>query len=389
MAGARRLVFFGRGEWMEKSMNYLSRQAAYIVDNNPYEHGQEEGGLTIHSPERLTRENPDDLFILITTSGFPEVDKQLRGYGFQPGAHYCVSPSLRNFNVVSRINGHSQTVHLTCSDQPNPDDEETGGGLYAYDTETRAKRKLISGLCHGIVQSDETLLLVDDTVGVRVLDPNLQTTRAISFPAKSRPHRISNCPKRNLAFVGFSGRDSIGVYDVADGTQVDEVPLSRKFRKTGLAQHHVNDCCVHGDTLYVSMFSFSGNWKIGMYDGGVMQLDIDSRTWLGPVVQDLWMPHTPIVIRGILYYCDSMRGIVSDTTWRVLSEFNGFVRGITHDDAFFYVGQSTHRYIDRREGTTSNISLDTGIFMVDPVHKATKFFSMPELSDINSVLVIK
>ena len=34
------IIFFGRGEWLTKSLPYLSKQAAFIVDNNPYEHGQ-------------------------------------------------------------------------------------------------------------------------------------------------------------------------------------------------------------------------------------------------------------------------------------------------------------------------------------------------------------
>lgn len=388
LLAGRKLVFFGRGEWMEKSIPYLTKSAAYIVDNNRYEQGQKESGLPIYAPERLKEEDPEKLFIIVATSGFPDVDQQLRGYGFRPGVHFCVSPSLKNFKVVSRINGHSQLLYFTCSDRPAPDDPNRGGGLYSYDIASRQKTKLIQGLCHGIVQSGNRLFLVDDLVGVRVLNLALKTTETIELPPKSRPHGIAHCPKRNMLFINYSGRDAVGMFDVESGESKGEISLSGKFKRSGVAQHHLNDVCVYDDYLYLSMFSFSGNWKIGMYDGGIMQYDIDTGTCMGPVVSDLWMPHTPIVINGVLYYCDSMRGIVSDTTWRVMTQFNGFVRGITYDGEFFYIGQSTHRYIDRREGTTNNISLDTGIFLVDPVHKATKFFSIPELSDINSVLVV-
>jgi hypothetical protein len=84
-----------------------------------------------------------------------------------------------------------------------------------------------------------------------------------------------------------------------------------------------------------------------------------------------------------------MRGIVSDTTWRVMAQFSGFIRGIAYDGMYYYLGQSAHRYIDRRDRTANNISLDTGIFLVDAAHKVTKFFSIPELTDINSVIVIE
>jgi hypothetical protein len=379
----RKLVFFGRGEWMGKSLPYLVQPAAYVVDNNRYEHGQEEAGLQIYSPERLKEEDPDKIFVVITTTSFPDVDLQLRSYGLRPGTHYCVSPSLKNFQVTSRINSHGQTIHFTCSDQP-----DRGGGLYSYDIATRQKTRLIKGLCHGIVQSGRQIFMVDDTVGIRIMDPDLKTTRILDLPGKSRPHGIAHCAKRNILFVNFSGRDAIGMYKVDSGEYLGEISLSEKFQKTGVAQHHINDCCVYGDYLYVSMFSCSGNWKIGMYDGGILEFDIDSRKCTGPVATNLWMPHTPIVINGVLHYCDSMRGIVSDTTWRVMTQFSGFVRGITYDGTYFYVGQSAHRYLDRREGTTNNISLDTGIFLVDAVHKVTKFHSIPDLTDINSVIYL-
>ena len=380
-------MFFGRGEWMEKGLNYLAAPPAFAVDNNRYEQGQEEAGFAIYHPDKLTEEPSGSLFILITTTGFPDVGKQLQELGFKAGEDYCVSPSLKNFQVVARINGHDNQAYLTCSDRPD-ESEDRGGGLYRYDLMTRQNTKVINGLCHGIVQSGDRVFLVDDLVGIRLLDREMNTSRIFGLPPKSRPHGISYCPVRNLVFVSFSGRDSVGVYDADTGELVDELCLSLKFKRHSVAQHHVNDCCVFDGSLYVSMFSLTGNWKIGMYDGGVLEFDIDSKELIGSVASNLWMPHTPVVINGKLYYCDSMRGIVSDTSWDVTTQFNGFVRGIAYDGCFFYIGQSTHRYIDRREGTTNNVSLDTGLFLVDPVHKATRFFATPELSDINNVMVL-
>jgi hypothetical protein len=385
----KKLVFFGRGEWMEKTIPYLAASAAYVVDNNPYEQGQQEAGLTIFAPDKLREEEPDSVFIIIATSGFLDVIQQLQQYGFRPGTHYCVSPSLKNFHVVSRIDGHRQVVHFTCSDRRDENNPHRGGGLYSYDLQTRAKEKLIDGMCHGAVVSKDRVFLVDDTVGLRIMSTTLSTLRTIELPPKSRPHGIAYCPGRERVYVTFSGRDSIGEYDVKTGESLREIRLSAKFERSGVAQHHVNDLYVHGDYLYVSMFSHSGNWKIGLYDGCILQFDLETGECMGPAVSNLWMPHTPVVINGTMYFCDSMRGVVSDSTWRILTRFNGFVRGISHDGSFFYIGQSTHRYIDRREGTTDNISLDTGIFLVDPVHKVTKFFSMPELSDINSLLIVR
>jgi len=230
--------------------------------------------------------------------------------------------------------------------------------------------------------------MVDDEVGVRVMNLDLKTTSILSMPAKSRPHGIAYYEDNDVLAVNFSGRDAVGLFHVASGELIREIKISDKYEKMGVPQHHINDCCVYGGYLYVSMFSFSGNWKIGMYDGGIMQYDIETGQCLGPVVSNLWMPHTPIVIDGVLRYCDSMRGIVSDSTWKVLIKLSGFVRGITYDGQYYYVGQSAHRYIDRLEGTMNNIALDTGIYLVDPVCKASRFYSIPDVTDINSVIVL-
>ena len=383
----KRVVYFGRGDWMEKTMNYLAAEAAYIVDNSKYEQGQTERGLKIYSPEKLRTENLGKLLVIITTSAFQEVEEQLRGYGLVPGRHFCVSPSLKNFHAISRVNKHEQVIYVTCSDQPLEEESQRGGGLYSFDIQSREMNKIISGLCHAIVEGKDCIYLVDDAQGILVLEKDFGLHEKFQLPPKSRPHGIAYCPQRELIFVSFSGRDSIGIYDAHSYEQIEETVLSNKWQITGIAQHHVNDLCVLNNSLYASMFSFSGHWKIGVYDGGIMEFDIDSREKLGPVVGDLWMPHNPTIIRGMLFYCDSMRGRVYGTMWNPLTEFSGFARGLAYDGEFYYVGQSMHRYIDRREGTTNNISLDTGVFMVDGESKATKFFSMPQITNIHAVFV--
>jgi len=383
----KRVIFFGRGEWMEKTLNYLATDGDYIVDNNKYEHSQVERGLKIYSPEKLRTENWEEIFIIITTSGFQEVETQLCEFGFISERHFCISPSLKNFRSISRINKHKQTIYLTCSDRYLKGELERGGGLFSYDIQTGNTKKVINGLCHGIVEGSGCIYLVDDTTGIRVLEKNFEVRDRFELPPKSRPHGIAYCAERKLIFVNFSGRDSIGIYESRSYKKIDEIFLSNKWQQTKIAQHHVNDVCVYGNSLYVSMFSLSGNWKIGAYDGCILEIDIDLRQVLMPVVSNLWAPHSPTIVNGMLFYCDSMRGKVYKSTWKILIECNGFVRGIEYDGEFYYIGQSMHRYIDRREGTTNNISLDTGVFMVDGTDKVTKFFAMPHLTDINAIFI--
>ena len=64
-------------------------------------------------------------------------------------------------------------------------------------------------------------------------------------------------------------------------------------------------------------------------------------------------------------------------TWKTLIELTGFVRGLAYDSRFFYVGHSMHRHIHRLANVRNNISIDTGIYMVEDDSKVTKFLRYP------------
>ena len=385
----RRIIFFGRGEWIRKSMSYLSDDINldYIVDNNPYEHGEKQYDLTTKSPEELKLENKDEILIIITTTSFIEVAEQLISYGMEAGKDFIVTPSLKNYRLIAPINNHDCTILFTCGDQVNDEDDFSGGGLYSMRLQDPKPKKLISGHCHGLVKGGNKYYLLDDSVGVRVLDKKLNQTDTFELPPKSRPHGIAYCEKRDLLFIVLSGNDTVAVYSAKDYKKIGEVVVSDKFEQLGVAQHHTNDVCVFENSLYLSMISYSGNWIKNIHDGVIVEIDIDTLKIRGVVVSNLWYPHSPVMIKGNLCYCDSMNGTVHNNNWKTLASFNGFVRGIAHDGHYYYVGQSSHRYIDRIEGTTDNISLDTGIYLIEEQSKITKFFSIPSLVDLKAILV--
>jgi len=383
----RRLIFFGTGEWVEKTMPYLNAHYDYIVDNNPYEHGENEFGLEIKPPIVLKEENLDEVLVIITSTSFIEIADQLISYGLVAGKNFIVTPSLKNYKSISPINSHDCTILFTSSDQPNDKDETSGGGLYSISLKDTKPKKIFSGHCHGLVKGGDKYYLLDDLVGVRVLNDKLKEVASFKLPPKSRPHGVTYCEKRDLLFIVFAGFDSIGVYSAIDYKQVGEIVVSDKFKKCGIAQHHINDICLLEDSIYLSMISYSGNWKKNVHDGVIVEIDIDALKIRGVVVSNLWYPHSVTIIKGSLCYCDSMRGTVHISSWKTLAKFNGFVRGITHDGHYYFVGQSSHRYIDRIEGTSDNISLDAGIFLIEEQSKITKFFALPQFVDVKTILV--
>lgn len=259
LAAPRRIVFFGRGDWMDKTMNYLVKEGDYIVDNNKYEQGQVERGMTIYSPEKLRGENPEEIIVIICTSAFIEVEEQLIGYGLVPGRHFVVSPSLKNFRAISRFAEHRGFFYVSSSDQNLPEENERGGGIYRYEIHTGEMKKLVNGLCHAMTQAQDNIYVVDDMAGVLLMDKEYYLLEQYELPKKSRPHGICYDEKRDLIFISYSGRDSIGIYEREGFKLAEEVFWSDKWLRCGTAQHHLNDLTVFNDSLFLSMFSFSGN----------------------------------------------------------------------------------------------------------------------------------
>lgn len=373
------LICFGAGNRMQRTLKYLVKMPEFCVDNNPYEIGTVEAGIPVRDPGVLEKPGPTVRFIVITTTGFLDVKVQLESYGYVEGVHFCVSPVLRDFAVLDRIANHKQTIYFTCSDPYNKRDKR--GGLYILEIPDGKITQIVGGHCHGLATDGDLLYLVNDTVGgVEILNGD-QSIGILELPEYSRPHGLA--VEDNLVAVALSGIDSVQIF--RDKKPMCRFSISGKQSTTGLPEHHINDVCLCNETLYVSMFSLSGNWKRGIFDGAIVEHIPITGEGFTPVVTGAWLPHTPRIIGGILHYCESMAGKVYKGR-ELLATFTGFVRGIDFDGQFYYVGQSQHRHITRRLGA-SNISLDTGIFILDPETRCTKFYPTPSLTDINAVLV--
>ena len=124
-----------------------------------------------------------------------------------------------------------------------------------------------------------------------------------------RAHGIDYNEMKNLISLSCSYRDSIIILD-GSGNIKKEVFISDKFKKTGIPQHHVNDHIILDDYVYVSMFSLSGNWKKGIFDGGILQIDLKNPKNRNVVVSELRMPHNVEFYMNEIHVLDSCAEIL-------------------------------------------------------------------------------
>ena len=294
---------------------------------------------------------------------------------------------MYNNKLEKKKKKNNQTLLFSCPEIPNPESNNTGGGLYTFNTKTSKLKKHFTGKLHQIVKGDKFYYVVDEFKGIRVFNKKFELVNTFEGLPGSIMHGLALDEENKKLFIANTGRDSISVVDVDTGIHKDEIFISRKNKDDEADRHHINDLCFYKGSLYVSMFSFSGLWREGVYDGGVAKLDVNDKKIIHYPVRDMWMPHSIDFINGELVIIDSMRGDVYKTSNKRLVNINGFMRGIDHDGKYYYIGQSEHRYFDRLEGVSDNISLNCGIHLYDEVTNVRRFYSFENLTNIHSITI--
>ena len=124
---------------------------------------------------------------------------------------------------------------------------------------------------------------------------------------------------------------------------INEIKISAKFATTGYAQHHINDICVHEDSIYVSMFSYTGNHRKNIYDGAVVEYDLHSGSEIGRIYDNLYMPHSIKFFNNSFYCLDSFTGnfLRNEILWKL----SWFCPRLDFKKNFFIIGQSKNKII--------------------------------------------
>ncbi|MGM0411632.1 MAG: DUF4915 domain-containing protein, partial [Bacillota bacterium] len=370
----------------EKTMRKIKKTPICILDNSKVMQNTSFNGVEVVPVEEVN-EIDDEFIVLITTGSYKSVIKQLTNLGYKEAVDFYCSPVLYNNKIENDIKTNEQTLLFTCSEIPDEDSNNKGGGLYTFNTKTSKLEKHFSAKLHEIVKTDEKYYIIDEFEGVRVFNKQLQLVDTYEGLAGSIMHGLAYDPENEILFIANTGRDSVSLMEANTGELIEEISIAKKKKTEDVDQHHLNDLFYYKGYLYISMFSFSGLWREGCYDGGVAQLDLSTKEIVGYPINDLWMPHSIQFINGEIVIIDSMRGDVYKTNNKKLVNMPGFVRGITTDGKYYYIGQSEPRYFDRLKGVTKNISLNCGIHLYDNVTKVSRFYSFENMTNIHTIVI--
>tara|TARA_B100000519_G_C14248526_1_gene441151 strand:+ start:921 stop:2141 length:1221 start_codon:yes stop_codon:yes gene_type:complete len=386
----RPTFLFGASHIAEKTDRILTeKKIKAIIDNDSNLWGNSYCDVEIFPPSHLNNFSSNKPFIIICTTSFREVSEQLEDIGYIAELDFFVSPILNDLRIINELES-IETKILFSSGSPKQKNQEYGGGIYELNVsrDKWTNKKIISGNCYGLIKLNNNFISVDTEIGIFEFDNDYNILRAKKLPSDIRAHGVSFSKKHNKFFVVSSRRDAIFILD--DGFNVlEQINISFKRERTSSAHHHCNDCLVVEDSLYVSMFSQTGNWKKDVFDGAILEYDIVTGNLIGPVIKDLWMPHNITMIQGSLHVLNSLQGQLLTNNSQIVGEFPAFTRGLANDGIFYYVGQSRNRNFSKNIGLSNNISIDAGIIIFDAQTKVSRFLQLPpKISEIHSILLI-
>jgi len=383
----KKIFLFGVGNIAEKTIRKLDESFS-IVDNNSNLWNTSQCGVVVDKPDSLTKLQKIKPFIIICTTSFSHVVYQLENLGFRSGNDFAVSPILNDLRIISFLESCKKNL-LFSSGAPEQRSPNYGGGIYEIqvDGDTWEYKKVYSGNCYGMIKKDDQTIISDHIKVIVSLDKNYNITKSSDFFHGTRVHGIAYSDITQNYYVAACELDKILILD-KNFKIIASIPLSSKYEKEKSACHHCNDVCVVGHSLYVSMFSATGNWKRDIYDGVVIEIDIESHEILGVVISGLWMPHNISFFNGSLVVLDSLRGELKKNNAQVVGKFPGFTRGIDFDGVLFFIGQSRNRNFSKYIGLSRNISIDTSVIIFDEDTKVSRSLQLPsKISEIHSILL--
>ena len=270
--GDRDVYLYGRSDdWVEKTVKKLVRHPRAIMDKNQSLWGTEFYDILVISTDILSTLDKAHTFIVITTASYESVCSTLMAHGFQPGLHFCCSPDFADLAHLAKFKSSSTKLLLTSSDHDDPGrarSSAAGGGIFTYDVAERDLTRHVEGAFRQLaVRGDKIYAIEYVRMELVVLDLGLKVI------ARKRLDEPGCCgleyvEEHDKFIIINSSNDTISILDGATLNVEETTYFSDKHKHDAPGGHHLNDVCYKDGFIYVSYFSFTGNFRKQVFDGG-------------------------------------------------------------------------------------------------------------------------
>ena len=376
-------AFFGCGQIAEKEIKE-GKIPDLIFDNNPELEGSLFYGVPVSKVDPHKLASVDRL--LICSSSIRDIQEQCAALDFSLD-RIEVSVHLGEIARAFRLEQYRFSGYVS-SGLPSTTESLKGGGIFRVtedDYGSASIEKIFEANTHGCIRVGDELVFSAQGHGIVHIDTRKnEVTKTVSIDSGLRPHGVRW--DGEFYFVVCALDDSVRQY-ASDGSLVEVFRVSDKLARYGTPQHHCNDLFVTDQSIYVSMFSVTGHWKRGCFDGGIVEFCRETGE-KSVLINTLKMPHSVELQAETLMILESFTGSVLGHDFESLGALNGFARGLAVGSDFLIVGESKNRNVTRMPRGNSFASIDTRVTIIDPSIGISKSIQLPNtISEIHSVVV--
>ena len=160
---SKKIILFGAGIVAKKLLNnFPKKKIEFIVDNNQKFWKTKFEGIKVKNPNFLKSMDKEKYFVLICTTSFSDVARQLNSLGLKAKKNFGISHFLKDLIVVEKIQSLKKNF-LVSSGLPPENKLLRGGGLYKIDLDGLEwrQKKIYSGTVHGLITLDDNILISD------------------------------------------------------------------------------------------------------------------------------------------------------------------------------------------------------------------------------------
>lgn len=381
-----RIVLFGSGNIAKKTVRKIGRErVAFIADNSSNLQGEQYEGIDIKSPNKIQKGD----FVIINSTAISDISEQLRSMGLLDNVDFTISPILNDLLAISDLEQIKTEFYFTSGTVPQDDKPLAGGGLYHGEVAVDKVKltKIYSGACYGATRVGEDVFFVDTDNGVFRLNEG-GVEHISELPKGSRAHGISYNESNGNFYITGSYLD--GAYELDREFNIQRtIKITDKLDITSEPMHHCNDNLSIGNSLYISMFSSTGNWKNDVFDGCIAEFDLTNGERRRDICQGLYMPHNVQIYDGAIHVLDSLPGHLKFNNLSIQGTFPAFTRGLDYKNGLYYIGQSKNRNYSKVMGISNNISIDCGVVIFNPELKASRFIQFPHaIGEIHTIIAL-
>lgn len=371
----------GAGHLAEKILRNSGPDHFFVYDNNPDLQGTDLHGHIVLPVDSIAERTEGE--IIICTTSVSEIESQLQYLGVEMPV--SVPAVLREFQSQANLLSLCPSF-LIASGLPSNNLHGASGGLYKVEVNEDNVVKvseIISGPCHAVVRDGTDYVASVQAEGLIILDDVFKAKRVIALPVGARPHGVAVTKEHYI--VVASNFDALLKVN-KKSHRIKQIPFSHKQESLGSAQHHGNDIEIIGEVAYISMFSVSGSWKNGLFDCGLLEINLETEE-KNPLPLPIKLPHSVRAIDDTLIVLNSFDGSVYSFGALENYGFNGFLRGVDYDPDYFYFAESRNRNNTPLRRTSFPSSIDSKINIVCRSSNFSRTIVLPpDISEIHSIL---